>query len=153
MNRLSLLKVWNHVFTAGVFLVAFLFYLPMGREGNPKYLLGMVATILLASQLWAVFVNHVFLPGLAHGRVFRKSAGLQLVNAYLATTVIAWYIRLYDHGWALTREQALGNFLIGIWVHIWLGPITLPLYLFCLFLNGYVLRYLYSKRDYLPEIV
>jgi hypothetical protein len=153
MNRLSLFKVWNHVFTAGVFLVAFLFYLPMGREGSPKYLSGMVATILLASQLWVVFVNHVFLPGMAKGRVFVKSAWLQLLNAYLATTLLIWYVHIWDYGFTSTARDALGNFLMGAGVHLWLWPITLPVYLVCLFLNAYVLRYLYSKRDYLPEVV
>jgi len=153
MNRLSLLKVWNHVFTALVFIFAFLVYLPMGREGSLKYFSGMVAVVLLASQLWAIFVNHVFLPGMAKGRVFAKSAWLQFLNAYLATTLLIWYVHIWDRGLTSTARDALGNFIMGAGVHVFLWPITLPIYLVCLFLNAYVLRYLYSKRDYLPEVV
>jgi len=155
MSRLSLLKKWNAAFTVLVFLLP-----PAVRSifggwavsSQPfSYYLLAALVLVPAALLWSALVNKVFLPWMVRSRVCWKSALLIFINGYLSITLFFFYANFFWPWKPLVASEVLKSFAWGLLIHIWFFPISLPLFLICLFLNGFVLKFLFERRD--PDIL
>lgn len=151
MHRLSLLKVWNRFAAlAPVVGVLGLSLLGDGWAGKEKeHLLLLVllpALLLLAAELF----NRTLLPG--RRRWFFAAAFLfDFVYLYLAVLGIIFA------GWLLGVKvffaaSSLGEIPgLALLIMIWAGGFLLPVWILLSLSLGFLFRYSYGRRDYLPE--
>ena len=153
MSRLSLLKVWNSCFTVFVFLLPVLVIAILGALSKGDALpMNYIAAALVqmgAALLWSIYTNHVLLPWLAKGRVCWKSFWLMLLQAKVAVDLSIAFHAYWTGGPVNVGEI----FLLGFFLPFLLFKIFVPLFLFAVFANAYVMKFLYQRRDYLPEYV
>ena len=87
--------------------------------------------------------------GLARGRVYLKNFAFQILQCYLATVAL---MLAHDFSRGIFDVRAmLGILNWGLVVHIWLFVYSVPLIFFATITNAKVLKFLYDRRDYLPE--
>lgn len=151
MHRLSLLKVWNR-FAAlapavGVFGLSSL---------GPDFLASLkdhllVFTVLLALLLpLAELFNRTLLPG--RRRWFFASAFFfNFVYLYVAVfgmVFVGWFLGVREFFAASSLADIPG---LSLLLMVWAGGLLLPVWLLLSLSLGFLFRYSYGRRDYLPE--
>ena len=151
MHRLSLLKTWNR-FAAlcPVIGVLGLSIIGNGLAGKEKEY-SMILVVLLALLLpLAELFNCTLLPG--RRRWFFRAAFLfNFVYLYLSVAGIIFV------GWWLGSKEffAAGSLAeipgLALLITIWAGGFLLPVWIILSLILGFLFRYSYGRRDYLPE--
>lgn len=153
MNRLSLLRTWNRFSILVIFLLPWVVFLAMKKTGDWPYYLWMGLSLVVLALLWSIFSNRVILPWMCRGRVFAKSAVITFAEVYLAIEWMLWFNQVWAQRFSTNADDVLGLLYFGLLLHIVYFPVSLPLFLFVFPVRAHVLRFLYNRRDYLPEDV
>lgn len=146
MNRLSLAGLWNLFFVIVAYGIP-IFWISYGQD-EVIQVLGLIAFVALSFA--AVATNRSFLGWMARAGTWWK-APLYLIGLFylggLTVGLMALIIR--------PEEFCLENLYRGIAspliFFVYTLPFSGPIFLGYSLLFGFVLRFIYARRDYLPE--
>ncbi len=150
MHRLSLLKVWNR-FAALAPLVGIIGLSLLGSgEGKEKEHLLIFAVLLGLLLPLAELFNRTLLPG-PRRWFFTAAFFFNFVYLYAAVfgmVFVGWLLGIKEFFSASSFGEIPGLSLLLL---VWAGGFLLPIWIFLSLSLGFLFRYSYGRRDYLPE--